>query len=67
MTKSPQHVVAEGGRQGLCDCEGHLIVRSFHGQGEGLHYYTTTLCWPHAGGPGQGPIIMSYNYDKVLL
>ena len=29
-----------GGRQGLCDYEGHLIVRSFHGEGEGLHNYT---------------------------
>ena len=26
--------------QGLCDYEGHLIVRSFHGEGEGLHNYT---------------------------
>jgi hypothetical protein len=35
-----------GGRQGLCDYEGHLIVRSFHGEGEGLHnYMTATLCY----------------------
>ena len=37
---------AGGGRQGLCDYEGHLIVRSFHGEGEGLHnYMTATLCY----------------------
>ena len=28
-----------GVRQGLCDYEGHLIVRSFHDEGEGLHNY----------------------------
>ena len=66
-----------GGRQGLCDYEGHLIVRSFHGEGEGLHNYTTYLCFvlatcgcsgPCRGG-GQAATIMTkflYNYDKVF-
>ena len=29
--------------QELCDCEGRLIVHSFHGEGEGLHNYTMLL------------------------
>ena len=69
---------AGGGRQGLCDYEGHLIVRSL-----GMHWLwavsilKTYLCFvlatcgcsgPCRGG-GQAATIMTkflYNYDKVF-
>ena len=59
--------------QGLCDYEGHLIVRSFHGEGEGLHNYThyghvvQSVGYMWVLRAEQGRRAGSYNYDKVLL